>query len=81
MKDHPIAKSLEAAKSFMIGYEQCSENYERVYVSFSREVCKESGMSYLEFDKRWEEFKRKEMLVAWEYFQHKAKYLFQDKPI
>ena len=76
MKDHPITKSLEAASSYMMGFNQCAEHFDNMYKYFARDICKKNGMSYLDFNKEWEEFKRKESLVAWEYFHHKAKRLF-----
>lgn len=76
MKDHPIAKSLEAASSYIMGFNECADHYDNMYMFFAREICKKHGISYLDFNKEWDEFKRKEEVVAWEHFQQKAKHLF-----
>tara|TARA_Y100001972_G_scaffold120597_1_gene163387 strand:- start:319 stop:576 length:258 start_codon:yes stop_codon:yes gene_type:complete len=76
MKGHPITKSLEAASSYIMGFNECCDKYDNMYMTFAREYSKKKGISPLEFKKEWDEFKRKESLVAWEYFHHKAKRLF-----
>ena len=77
-KDEPIFKSLELATVYMMGYRHCMENHEPMYRSFARDFCKKNGMSYLDFSKKWNEEKKSESLLKWEYFHHKAKYLFHE---
>ena len=81
MRDEPLFKSMEVATAYMMGWRDAMDLHDPMYNSFARDFCKENGMSYLEFNKKWDEEKKSEALIKWEYFQHKAKYLFQDKPI